>query len=377
MPAKTPQPGELEPIETREPRRARGAAARSGCDGRSQHAYDNVPHYRQRVRRARGVHPERSARRSPISRRFPFTVKTDLRDNYPFGMFAVPREQVVAHPRVVGHDRQAHGRRLHAQRHRHLGDRDGALDPRGGRPRRRHRARRVRLRAVHRRPRRALRRGEARRTVIPMSGGQTEKQVQLIHDFKPDIIMVTPSYMLAIAEEMERQGIDPKTLLARDRHLRRRAVDADDARGDRGEARHRRDRHLRPVRGDRSRRRAGVHRDQGRAHRLGGPLLSGDRRSRDRRGAARRRAGRARVHVAHQGSAADHPLPHARPDAPAAADGARDAADREDHRPLRRHDDHPRRQRVPDADRGADPASSRRSRRTTSSRSRARSISTS
>ena len=67
-------------------------------------------------------------------------------------------------------------------------------------------------------------------TVIPMSGGQTEKQVQLIADFKPRIIMVTPSYMLAIAEEMERQGIDPRVVLARDRHLRRRAVDADDAR---------------------------------------------------------------------------------------------------------------------------------------------------
>ena len=110
-------------------------------------------------------------------------------------------------------------------------------------------------------------------TVIPMSGGQTEKQVQLITDFKPDIIMVTPSYMLAIAEEMERQGIDPQDLLAVDRHLRRRAVDADDARGDRGEARHGRDRHLRPVRSDGPGRGAGVHRDEGRPHRLGGSLL--------------------------------------------------------------------------------------------------------
>ena len=67
-------------------------------------------------------------------------------------------------------------------------------------------------------------------TVIPMSGGMTERQVQLIADFKPDIIMVTPSYMLAIAEEMERQGIDPKKSSLADRHLRRRAVDAGDAR---------------------------------------------------------------------------------------------------------------------------------------------------
>ncbi len=81
----------------------------------------------------------------------------------------------------------------------------------------------------------------------------------------------------------------------------------------------------------------------------------GDRRPVDRRGAARRREGRARVHVADQGSAADDPLPHARPDPAAAADRALDAADGEDHRPLRRHDDHPRRQRLPDADRGADP----------------------
>ena len=73
-----------------------------------------------------------------------------------------------------------------------------------------------------------------------MSGGQTEKQVQLIVDFRPRIIMVTPSYMLAIAEEMQRQGVDPAQLLARDRHLRRRAVDRGHARGDRARARHRR-----------------------------------------------------------------------------------------------------------------------------------------
>ena len=67
-------------------------------------------------------------------------------------------------------------------------------------------------------------------TVMPMSGGQTEKQVQLIQDFKPDIIMVTPSYMLNIVEEFQRQGIDPADVLAQGRHLRRRALDRRHAR---------------------------------------------------------------------------------------------------------------------------------------------------
>ena len=62
-------------------------------------------------------------------------------------------------------------------------------------------------------------------TVIPVSGGMTERQVQLIRDFEPDVIMVTPSYMLAIVDEMERQGIDPRAHVAGGRHLRRRAVD--------------------------------------------------------------------------------------------------------------------------------------------------------
>ena len=169
-------------------------------------------------------------------------------------------------------------------RHRHLGDGDGALDPRRRRALDRQDPRRVRLRSVHRRPGRALRRARALgATVIPLSGGMTERQVQLIHDFKPDIIMVTPSYMLAIADEMERQGLDPRERSLRDRHLRRRAVDRRRcATAIEAQARTRRDRHLRAVRGDRPRRRAGVHRDQGRAHDLGGPLLSGDRRSGDR-----------------------------------------------------------------------------------------------
>ena len=70
-------------------------------------------------------------------------------------------------------------------------------------------------------------------TVIPMSGGQTERQVQLIQDFRPDIIMVTPSYMLAISEEFHRQGIDARACSLEDRHLRRRAMDRRYARGNR------------------------------------------------------------------------------------------------------------------------------------------------
>ena len=209
-------------------------------------------------------------------------------------------------------------------------------------------------------------------TVIPMSGGQTEKQVQLIQDFKPSVIMVTPSYMLAIAEEMERQGIDPATCsleigifgaepwtpTMRKTIEAKLAMDAIDIYG------------LSEVMGP------GVAQEC--IETKDGLTIWEDHfypeiiDPEDRRSAAGRREGRAGVHVAHQGSAADHPLSHARPDAPAAADRARDAPDGEDHRPLRRHDDHPRRQRVPDADRGADPARTPCSRRTTSSRSRAR-----
>ena len=132
MPVKSPRPGELEPIE-RASRDELRALQLERLRWSLAHAYDNVAALpRARSTRA-GVHPDdlRIARRS---REFPFTVKTDLRDNYPFGMFAVPREQVVrihasrgttGKPTVVGYTRK---------RHRHLGDRDGALDPRRRRP---------------------------------------------------------------------------------------------------------------------------------------------------------------------------------------------------------------------------------------------------
>ena len=187
-----------------------------------------MPHYR-RAFDAAGVHPRDLATLDDLAK-FPFTVKTDLRDNYPFGMFAVPREQVVrihassgttGKPTVVGYTRNDIDMwaTVMARSIRAAGGRAGDI--------------------VHVAYGYGLFTGglgahygaeKLGCTVIPMSGGQTEKQVQLIDDFKPTIIMVTPSYMLAIAEEMERQGIDPAQCSLRDRHLRRGAVDADDAR---------------------------------------------------------------------------------------------------------------------------------------------------
>ena len=208
MPAKTPRPDELEPIE-RASRDELRALQLQRMRWSLQHAYDNVPHYR-RAFDAKGVHP-RDLRVLEDLARFPFTVKTDLRDNYPFAMFAVPREQVVrihassgttGKPTVVGYTRNdietwatVMARSIRAAGARagdilHIAYGYGLFT--GG------------LGAHYGAEKLGC-------TVIPMSGGQTEKQVQLIQDFKPSVIMVTPSYMLAIAEEMDRQGIDPKT----------------------------------------------------------------------------------------------------------------------------------------------------------------------
>jgi phenylacetate-CoA ligase len=171
------------------------------------HAYQNVPHYRKAFD-AKGVHPRDLVHLADLSK-FPFTVKTDLRDNYPFGMFAVPRDKVVrvhassgttGKPTVVGYTRNDIDvwATVMARSIRAAGGRPGDI--------------------VHIAYGYGLFTGglgahygaeKLGCTVVPMSGGQTEKQVQLIADFKPRVIMVTPSYMLAIAEEMERQGIDP------------------------------------------------------------------------------------------------------------------------------------------------------------------------
>ena len=172
------------------------------------HAYQNVPHYK-RAFDARGVHPDDLKQLSDISK-FPFTVKKDLRDNYPFGMFAVPRERVsrvhassgtTGKPTVVGYTSQDldNWANLVARSIRAAGGKPGDIVHvaygyglfTGG------------LGAHYGAERLGC-------TVIPMSGGQTEKQVQLIQDFQPGIIMVTPSYFCNILEEQRRQGIDPR-----------------------------------------------------------------------------------------------------------------------------------------------------------------------
>jgi phenylacetate-CoA ligase len=172
------------------------------------HAYSNVDHYRRSFDAA-GVHPDDLLSLDDLAK-FPFTVKTDLRDNYPFGMFAVPRDKVVrihassgttGKPTVVGYtaadiDNWAN---LVARSIRASGARAGDIVHvsygyglfTGG------------LGAHYGAERLGL-------TVVPFGGGQTERQVQLIQDFGPDIIMVTPSYMLAIADEFERQGLNPQ-----------------------------------------------------------------------------------------------------------------------------------------------------------------------
>ncbi len=207
MPVKTPRPGDLEPIETAS-RDALMALQLERLRWSLEHAYGNVAHYRQAFDRA-GVQPRDLHSLDDLAR-FPFTVKADLRQHYPFGMFAVPREQVVrihassgttGKPTVVGYTRNDIDTwaTVMARSIRAAGGRPGDILHvaygyglfTGG------------LGAHYGAERLGC-------TVVPMSGGQTEKQVQLIQDFRPDIIMVTPSYMLAIAEEMQRQGIDPR-----------------------------------------------------------------------------------------------------------------------------------------------------------------------
>jgi phenylacetate-CoA ligase len=204
---KHPEPHELEPIE-RASRDELQALQLQRLQHTLAHAYANVPHYKQAFD-AHGAHPSDCKTLADIAR-FPFTSKADLRANYPFGMFAVPREQVVrvhassgttGKPTVVGYtqadiDTWAH---LMARSMRAAGARAGDIVHvaygyglfTGG------------LGAHYGAERLGC-------TVIPMSGGQTEKQVQLITDFQPNIIMVTPSYMQVIIEEMRRQGLDPR-----------------------------------------------------------------------------------------------------------------------------------------------------------------------
>ena len=172
-----------------------------------RHAYAHSPAYRAMFDAA-GVHPI-DCRSLADLRKFPFTTKQDLRAHYPFGMFAVPRERCVrihassgttGKPTVVGYTQNDIDTWAHcvARSMRAAGARPGDLVHvsygyglfTGG------------LGAHYGAERLGL-------TVVPFGGGQTERQVQLITDFSPDIIMVTPSYMLALADEMQRQGLDP------------------------------------------------------------------------------------------------------------------------------------------------------------------------
>lgn len=173
-----------------------------------RHTYENVPYFKAKCE-AHGAHPDDFRALGDLAR-FPFTTKEDLRRNYPFGLFAVPMAQVVrvhassgttGKPTVVGYSREdiatwadvmarsiyaAGGRPCHKAHIAYgYGLFTGGLGAHYGAEK---------LGCV----------------VIPMSGGQTEKQVRLIHDFKPDLIMVTPSYMLNIADEMRRQGMNPR-----------------------------------------------------------------------------------------------------------------------------------------------------------------------
>lgn len=174
------------------------------------HTYNNVPHFKQKCDE-KGVHPFELKSLEDL-KHFPFTTKQDLRDNYPYGMFAIPMDEIVrihassgttGKPTVVGYSQN---------------DIDTWADVV---------ARSIRAAGGHRGDKVHVSYGYglftgglgahygAERlgcTVIPMSGGQTEKQVQLIQDFAPDIIMVTPSYFLNILDEMERQGVDPREL---------------------------------------------------------------------------------------------------------------------------------------------------------------------
>jgi phenylacetate-CoA ligase len=172
-----------------------------------RHAYERVGHYRQAFDRA-GLHPDDCRSLADLAR-FPFTTKADLRDSYPFGMFAVPREQVVrvhassgttGRPTVVGYtaDDVSMWADVVARSIEVAGGRRGDVVHvvygyglfTGG------------LGAHYGAERLGC-------TVVPVSGGMTERQVQLIRDFEPRIIMVTPSYFLSIVDEMERQGMDP------------------------------------------------------------------------------------------------------------------------------------------------------------------------
>ena len=203
----SPKPGDLSAIETAS-RDEIEALQLERMRWSLTHAYTNVPHYKQSFDAA-GVHPDDLKSLADLAR-FPFTLKTDLRSNYPFGLFAVPRSQVnrihassgtTGQPTVVGYTKadlamwdevmerslRASGLRPGDSLHNAYGYGlfTGGLGVHGG-------AEKMGL------------------TVVPVSGGMTERQVRLIEDFQATGITVTPSYMLSILDEYRRQGIDPR-----------------------------------------------------------------------------------------------------------------------------------------------------------------------
>ena len=203
----SPKPGDLSAIETAS-RDEIEALQLERMRWSLTHAYTNVPHYKQSFDAA-GVHPDDLKSLADLAR-FPFTVKTDLRSNYPFGLFAVPRSQInrihassgtTGQPTVVGYTKadlamwdevmerslRASGLRAGDLLHNAYGYGlfTGGLGVHGG-------AEKMGL------------------TVVPVSGGMTERQVRLIEDFKATGITVTPSYMLSILDEYRRQGLDPR-----------------------------------------------------------------------------------------------------------------------------------------------------------------------
>ena len=203
----SPKPGDLSAIETAS-RDEIEALQLERMRWSLTHAYTNVPHYKQSFDAA-GVHPDDLKSLADLAR-FPFTMKTDLRSNYPFGLFAVPRSQInrihassgtTGQPTVVGYTKadlamwdevmerslRASGLRAGDLLHNAYGYGlfTGGLGVHGG-------AEKMGL------------------TVVPVSGGMTERQVRLIEDFQATGITVTPSYMLSILDEYRRQGLDPR-----------------------------------------------------------------------------------------------------------------------------------------------------------------------
>ena len=373
MTSKRPLPGELEPIE-RASRDELQALQLERLQWSLQHAYANVEHYRKAFD-AKGIHPSDLKSLADLAK-FPFTVKSDLRDNYPFGLFAVPRERVArlhassgttGKPTVVGYtlkdiDNWAD---LVARSIRAAGGRPGDM--------------------VHIAYGYGLFTGglgahygaeRAGCTVIPMSGGQTEKQVQLITDLKPNIIMVTPSYMQVLVEELARQGIDPTstslevgifgaepwTEAMRAEIEASAGIDAVDIYG------------LSEVMGP------GVASEC--VETKDGPVVWEDHfypeiiDPETGEVLPDGEEGELVFTTLTKEALPVDPLPHPRPDAPPAADRALDAPHGQDRRPQRRHADHPRRQPVPDPDRGAGARSTASSRASTSSWSRAKATST-